>query len=251
MSDHVDGRTLQWPLRPRAVTAWLLLIAAGLVVMHLVTKILGGAVLAGAGGNAAYIYWIEPFFDMARGGNLPAFFSTLIKLLAAGLFLLIAADEHRGSRQVGAAYWVILGVGCLLLSLDEATSMHNTVITPILNHYVGGTAIEAQGWFLLYVPVLLVTALAYVPFLRRLTPVHRRWLIFGGLVGVFGGVGVEGIESMLTVRSAPDDWVVVMILVEETLEMIGVIVVNYALLRYLADYGIQLRLGRSGPAPTP
>ena len=227
---------------PRMVAGVLLGIVLALAAAHVVTKIFWGIVFPRYDLNYYhYIYGAYHFFDIARGGNLPAYFSTLNKLLAGLLGTAIAINEwQRGQRDW--PYWAVLAGGFFWLSLDEGAKVHDTLVSHLLNLIWGGTGLASFGWFVIYIPALIIVAVAFVPFLNRLRQVHRIWLLAGALIFLGGGLGIEMVESYLNGGGSYELWVDIAILFEETLEMVGIVAFNYAFLRYLADEGIGVHV---------
>ena len=240
MSQENQGKLVRWCVTPRTAASVLLGVVVVLAAAHAITKILWGVIFPQYNLNYYhYIYGARLFFDIARGGNLPGYFSTLIKLLAAVLTLTIAASERqRGHRDWG--YWAVLSVGFVGLSLDESAKVHDLMVSHLLNLVWGEAGWARYGWFVVYIPVVAIAAVAFLPFLNRLKNAHRTWFVAGGLVFLTGGLGVELIESSLDQHGVNRRWIDVTLFVEETLEMVGVVILNYAFMKYWADHEIGL-----------
>jgi hypothetical protein len=253
MSQTNKGRLMRCQVTPRSVAGVLLGIVLLLAAAHVVVKGLWGFVFPRYNLNYYhYIYGANHFFDIGRGGNLPAYFSTLNKLLAGGLAATLAigarqSDRERQKSRTGRSdyqdwpYWAALAVGFLWLSLDEGAKVHDTLVSHGLNLLWGGTSLASYGWFVIYVPIIVVAAAAFVPFVSRLQRAHRIWLLTGAFVFLGGGLGIEMVESYLHGQGPYSELLVdIAVLIEETLEMIGVVIFNYAFLRCLADEGIEV-----------
>jgi hypothetical protein len=81
------------------------------------------------------------------------------------------------------------------------------------------------------VPLVVV---AFVPFLRRLPSSTRHRLLGAGLLFVTGAMGFEMLSALFALDAASLPYVLVAT-AEEMLEMLGVAVLVYALLVYLAE----------------
>jgi hypothetical protein len=255
MSQANEGREVRWQVAPRSVAGVLLGIVLLLAAAHVIIKVLWGFVFPRYNLNYYhYIYGAHHFFDIARGSNLPAYFSTLNKLLAGGLAAILALSaRQRGNaqqrNQAGQSdyrdwpYWAALSAGFLWLSLDEGAKVHDTMVSHGLNLLWGGTSLASYGWFVIYVPIIVVAAAAFVPFVSRLERAHRIWLLTGAFVFLGGGLGIEMVESYLHGQGPYSEPLVdIAVLIEETLEMVGVVIFNYAFLRCLADKEIGLHV---------
>ena len=248
MNHSSEERLVGGRVAPQRIAAVLLGVVLVLAAAHVVTKILWGFVFPRYHLNYYhYIYGAYHFFDMARGSNLPAYFSTLIKLSAGLLAATIAASERKAGER-DWRYWAFLAGGFLWLSLDEGAKVHDTLVTHLFNVLFPGTRLGAYGWFVVYIPLLIGAGVAFVPFLKRLSREHRAWIVAGGVIFFGGGLGVEMIESALNGRGPNKMWIDIAVLIEETLEMVGIVVFNYAFLTYCADHGIGVQLRPASPS---
>ena len=108
----------------------------------------------------------------------------------------------------------------------------------LLNH-VTVTFVPAEGvfhwsWFVLGAPIVLAIGLVYARFLLTL-PTRYRWL-FSGAATVFfvGALAFEVIESAVVGAGQANTVTYdLFVLVEEVLEMVGVIIAIYGLAEYL------------------
>lgn len=67
------------------------------------------------------------YFDFNGEENVPAFFSSVILLLAAGLLLLIyRASQSTGSNKSNG-YWLALTVVFVFMAVDESVQIHEHI----------------------------------------------------------------------------------------------------------------------------
>lgn len=197
-----------------------------------------------------YLFGLFRFFNMGTEANLPTYVSALNLLIAGGLLSLIAWYK-KSTRDRFVWHWWVLAAGVLLMSFDEAAQIHEGIVGKLMLEIRGhGEGIWYYPWYSIFIPVTILIGLAYFPFLRHLP--RRYMLRFLAAAAVFlgGAIGVEMIESYMAYRRAQGlsgGMQGVTFLVEETAEMLGIVLLIHTLLLYIAESGISLRL-RVAPA---
>jgi len=171
-------------------------------------------------------------FDVADEGNLTAWASALLLLLAAVLLGIIA----RASKDAGdpdARSWRLLAWVFVYLSLDEAAALHEILIDPVKSAtHVSGPFRFA--WVFVAIPLLAILGVVLLGFIRRLPTATRRAFIVAGLVFIAGAVGVEVIGGMLVDRGIePHGLHRILVSIEELLENVGAALFIGALLTYM------------------
>lgn len=171
------------------------------------------------------------FFD--RENNLPTFFSTFILMLAAALLGLVGASK----RRVGDAFarhWQVMALVFLGLAIDEAASLHELLIRP-LRSSLQLTGLLWFGWVIAGAVFVLAFVVGYLRFLAHL-PARARWLfVVAGAMYAMGALGLEMVGGWVFLARDIRDYMLVMTL-EESLEMAGILLFNYALVDYLARW---------------
>jgi hypothetical protein len=172
-----------------------------------------------------------PQFDLDLESNVPSWYQGTTLFIAASLFALIASLERRQGRR-GVGCWRLLAVGFAFMSLDEIANFHEFLRVPAL--WVRTTpAFHAYSW--IFPALLMVGALALYlrPWILEMPEASRRQFLTAGAVYLCGAVAFEaigGIEAMLGVAGWP---YVLTYTVEETLEMVGVLLLIQAQLEHL------------------
>lgn len=164
--------------------------------------------------------------------SLPTWYSSSLMLVAAGLLWFISRVEPQAGQRREPA-WLILSVIFVLMSIDESVTFHEAFI-PIMDNRFHLTGIFTFGWVIPAFPVLVLLGLYLLPFLRRLPPRWAIRFIIAGLVYVGGAFGLElvgGLVFSMEGREAVD-YIVVMV-IEESMEMIGLTLFIAALLGYI------------------
>lgn len=169
------------------------------------------------------------FFSLNREQNLGAWFSSTI--IAACAFLLFAAGRRaRDAQQRRGWFWFVLALTFVALSIDEASSVHESLMVPIQG------ALHSEGPFRYawVVPALVLVplfSLASIPFLLSLPRRTALWFLVSGAVYVTGALGFEMLEGLTEGRGAT---FVLSYLVEEALEITGILAFFFALMDYHA-----------------
>ena len=175
-------------------------------------------------------------FDLNREANIPTWFSSFLLILNAFILAIIAI---RTKAQQGSYYiqWFVLAVIFLYLSIDEAALLHEMVEKPVRR------ALDLSGylyfaWIVPAVCCLIVLGVYLRRFLFEL-PRNTRWLfLIAGAIFVTGAVGMEMIGSNIFYTHGghkPTSYYLWANL-EESFEMLGLIIFFYALLDYAARY---------------
>ena len=182
-------------------------------------------------------------FDSDQKLNFPSTAKLLLMLAATLLFAcvgLATAVRHDRVRWLGMS--VIFG----FVTLDEFTFMHQR-ISDAVHDTVGTHGALRFAWVVLYLPLLAVIAVVYLPFWRGLPSRLRTRLLVAALLFAGGSAGIELIKGALY-----DDhrWSLAFGLVaslSDSLELVGLAVLVAILLEHLATLatGVDLRLDAS------
>lgn len=204
--------------------ALLLLVAniAGLVIFYM-TPFTG-------------LYSVSWFFIFDNEQNVPTFFSALLLLIASSILAIITTIERRrNASQV--VYWAFLSIGFLLMGFDELFCLHERLMKP-MNRLLGSDNLGFFHFSWVIPAMFLIAVLAgfYTKFVFSLHSKTRFTFLTAGIIYIGGCIGFElvggkcaelhGVLSLSYNISA---------IVEELMEMAGVILFIYGLLEYVAD----------------
>ena len=161
-------------------------------------------------------------FDLDEENNLPSWYSGTA-LFITTVFIWLCAREKRAIEDPWSRQWYVLTAGFLFLAIDEIAGLHETFNTLVKMNWAipGGILAVAIGFM-------------FAPFLIKL---HRRTsLLFflSGMIYVGGAIGVELLAASLKSDSME---YYLMTLLEEGMEMLGVLIFLYALLGYMSGQG--------------
>lgn len=209
-----------------------------------VTRILGGIavflILASTAGQLArflggydYLYGLVRMFFLDEENNIPTFFSSGILLLSACLLAVIAVLKKR-ERDSFAGHWTALAIIFMLLSVDEASSTHELLTAPLRN-LLQTSGFLYFAWVIPGLAFVLVIATIYWRFLLHLPTRTRRLFVVAAIVYISGVIGTELAAGWYVELYGKNNLIYSFLaMLEETLEMTGVIVFVYALLDYMA-----------------
>ncbi len=200
-------------------------------------------------GLHCYTYLIDPAFkphyqlDLNGENGLPAYFSILLLFIAAILVWVIYFAKDRLQAPF-RWHWLLLSLIFLYLSMDESISIHEK-FNKITQKVSGNTTgIFYLAWVIPFGVLVLVFAVSYLQFWWRLPGRFRRLFAVSGLTYVGGALGVEIVEGLYMQQYGQDLFFQLLITLEETMEMLGIIVFIFALLDYIYTQLPELRLAK-------
>ena len=212
------------PLTPRSIRKLLTAITAGLLLAHSVVQV--GIYVFGA-----KKHWLDSL-NMDRELNLPTLFSSALLLVAALLMQRLAQRSDR----IATEDWRLLSKIFIFLALDEALQIHEILIIPGLRHQVHPAL--ASTWVMPYAALVLIMLWRFRRFLGCIPRATASRLLRSGSVYLSGAIGMEMIGSF-AVRSSlirlHSPWYGAITGLEESLELLGIILLIDALMRALLE----------------
>jgi hypothetical protein len=172
-------------------------------------------------------------FHLDAEANIPTWFSSSLLLLCSGLCAVIALLK-RDSGDRWRRHWAALAPIIAYLSMDEAASIHENLIwnwrplrdlSPVLYYPWVVAGIAFVGLFLL----------AYARFYCHLPRRTQALFLLAGATYVGGALGLEMVGSAYIGTFGRGGMMRVILLFEESLEMLGIAIFAYALIAYLGD----------------
>jgi len=231
----------QVPLNPSATARMLIATIGLLAVAHV-----GVSLIKHVGGYPT-VYGLVPLFDLNGEQNVPTYFNASLHLFSSALLAVIAVLKKQSSDRY-TRQWAVLCGGFLFMAFDEAAGLHELMERP-MQELLGdrATGFLHFAWVLPGILVTLFFALWFLQFLLHLAPRTRLLVVLSGLLFIGGAVGVELFEGRHAALHGSNNLTFdTFVLVEETLEMVGLTVFIYTMLRYIEHhYGeVRFRLGR-------
>ncbi|QNI90742.1 putative membrane protein [Synechococcus sp. BOUM118] len=209
-------------MTPNTVRQWLSLMTAVMLFAHITTQV-------GIYAFGADKHWLD-VLNMDRELNLPTLFSTMLLLTAARLLMQLS----KASLQESADDWTLLSRIFMFLAVDEALQIHEILILPDLRHHIHPAL--ASTWVIPYGLVALGLLWRFRHFLTTLSAKTSNSFLCAGGVYITGAIGMEMVGSF-AVRSGVirlhSFWYGAITGIEESLEIMGLILFIHALMRQL------------------
>lgn len=220
---------------PARLTRLLAMTVVGLLLAHLAGQF--SRFYLGHG----TVFGLVRMFNLGAERNIPTYFSAALLLLSAFLLLLISwACRH--SRSPFSRHWLVLGTVFCFLSLDEALQFHENFGRLIQASF------QTQGvfyfaWVIPYGLLTLAILCSSLKFLAHLPSVTRLQFLLAGILFVVGALGLELVEGWyFGINGRENITYVLFQTVEETLEMVGMVLFIHALTSYISTRFTELRL---------
>lgn len=150
--------------------------------------------------------------------SIPTWIATILLFLGA-LVWAVPALARRGTE--GARVAGVVAVVLLAASIDEGSSLHETLIDPLRDALdLGGVLTFA--WVLVGAPILLGLLYALYRVRDRLPEDVARTLLFGAIVFGVGAIGLELVGGQVVETAGRESlaWAASTV-VEESLELVG------------------------------
>ena len=184
-------------------------------------------------------------FDLWDEVSIPSWYSTTLLLISAALLGVIAVAKRNAADRY-ARHWAGLALIFLALSIDDAADLHGHTSYKLQEMFETGGFL-AYAWVIPAAIVSAVVGIAYLRFLRDLSPPIRWRFVVGGALFLAGTLVMEMIEGRYDSQHGVENMPYrIMVAIEETLEMTGIVLFISALLTYvstLADH-VEIRLNR-------
>jgi hypothetical protein len=171
--------------------------------------------------------------DLNAEGNVAAWYESFLLLCSAvvALLLMLAARQRRSPH---ARRWAILAAVLFLMSVDEASQLHDMSAVPIRDAL--GVDKGSPLYFAWVIPALLFLAAvaAYlVPLLTSLPATSRVRLLVAGAVYFGGAVGIEMVSGFAVSGGRDSTPYHVVTTLEEVTELVGSLMALAAFLAVL------------------
>lgn len=219
--------TLRLTLKPDAARRFLIGAVVVILGLHVVTGSLHLVV------DADWSDTIYTTFGVNDEMNVPTFFSVTLWLAAATSCWLLSRASLPARRDSRA--WLAMAVISAFLAYDESARVHERLSEPVRD-LTGAGGHLFFAWVIPYTLIGLVIVVVLGRFVWRLGRPVNLLILLGGFLYVSGAVGVELAGSDIVATGEEEGGnptYIALYTVEEALEMLGVALFVYALLRQL------------------
>jgi hypothetical protein len=220
----------QIPLAPGAVTQFLLRVVVSLVVLFVLTQMT--------------VYFLPDYFGrdflvekfgLDYEGSIPTFYSFLALLFSSVLLGAIAHVKNLDSDRY-KNHWKILSFIFLYLSLDEIGQLHENLISP-MRKLLNATGFFYFAWIVPFGFLVAIFLFSYTKFLFHLPVSTKKMFVAACALYIGGAMGMEipggYLASTTGMQTVP---YLIVITLEESLEMLGIVVFIHALMSYIKIY---------------
>jgi hypothetical protein len=229
--DRIEGNGYRWEhpcfVKPSSLAGVLIIPVAILVGVNLA---LGGLLFFGADREANFISFLR-FFDLNSENTVPSWYSTLL-LAGAGVMTLLAWRKSVAGQRPFQRAWLMLGMVFFLMSMDESLAIHERSMDPLRIAFDAG-GFFYWAWVIPGIAVVIVLGTLFTPFLRHLPPRTFRLVIASGVLYVGGALVMEMVGGFFYDTFGAGVLSDCTSIVEETAEMLGVILYIYAINEYI------------------
>jgi hypothetical protein len=189
------------------------LVVAGFVLLNLMNVV--GIVLDDRLSRDA-VQWLT----FGSEANPVAWVSSMTFFAAALVALVISTSVADTKIRRG---WHLLAGLLVLLSVDEATELHEKLDTLVLgrSHVDGAGGLLHYAWIIPGVVLIAGVAVFFLPWLRRIDRPMALLIVAAGATTVLGGVGAEAVSGMVDERGYSWQLWRAVTTVEENLELAG------------------------------
>lgn len=220
----------QIPLAPSAVTQFLLRVVTCLAVLSFLSQM--------------SLYFLPDYpsrdffakaFNVDAEKNIPTFYSFLALLFSSLLLGVIAYAKNLDSDRYNN-HWKILSFIFLYLSLDEAGQLHEKFIDP-MRSLLNASGFLYFTWIVPFAFLVAIFLLSYSKFVFHLPVATRKLFVAACAIYIGGAIGMElpGGYLFTTTGMESVPYLIVATL-EESLEMLGIVVFIHGLISYIKTY---------------
>lgn len=168
---------------------------------------------------------IYNLFNFDREANVPSLFSVLLLLFSGFAFLLNRSFENNEKLFKG---WTIISALFFYLSIDEGSQIHESIMDVIKIFYTG----SGVFYFVWVIPAIIAVIILFFllyKFFSLLPKTFKKQILTGISIYLAGAIGMEMVGGFF-VSNFGDGSIIypLIIVVEESLEIIGSIVIFMA-----------------------
>ncbi|MEL6927653.1 MAG: hypothetical protein AAFO95_03345 [Cyanobacteria bacterium J06600_6] len=194
--------------------------------------------------------WMK-LFNLDRELNFPTWYSALMLVSCSALLRIIAIAKKQQSDRY-TKDWRLLSVIFSWLAIDEVVSIHEILIIPELSEALNLPWFLHSAWVIPGIIFVIWFGRRYSKFVRHLPPKSQQHFVLAGCLYVGGALVLEMIGSHFAESMSQQHIAYALIVVlEEFLEMTGIVIFIYGLLFYLSQWSQQLDLQIEIADPSP
>lgn len=188
--------------------------------------------------NNRILFRFVELFNLNLEANVPAWYSAFLMIVISGLSLFISKVNTLPEKK----YFLGMSVLFLMMSVDEISSIHEIMNNPVRN------ALSLSGafywaWIVPGLIFLFMMIFVFRQFFMMINRRFRRLFILSGFIYIMGAVGFEMLGGWLYSNKLGDSYFYIFeVVVEESLEMFGLLLFIYALIEYIKSFGEDIHI---------
>ncbi len=222
-------------ISPLRLALCLAAVAVLLLIAHLGAEAVRTTVGEGLPDRATAMW------HLGEENNIPTWYASLLFALVSLGLAFVGVMKYQ-ERDPHWWQWFAIALIPLFLSLDDMAQLHEALSDPLSDEY-GFSGVFRWAWIVVAAPVVLVLAVLFMPFVRRLPRRTAVLLLCGAGITFGGGVILEMPEGWWFEANGESGVIMFsMVTAQEMLEMIGTIIALYAVIDYAAGYRPELVL---------
>lgn len=176
-------------------------------------------------------------FALHQEQTVPTLYSSLALFFCSVLFWVIA--QHKAQlKDKYTTSWKALSVIFTYLALDELLSLHESFSKPL--HQLGVNGILYNAWVIPGVIVVGIFCFIFYRFFKHLPRYMQRLILLSMSTFIGGAICVEVVGGYYEYLNGRQNLgFALLTTIEESMEMVGVIIMIHALLLYIHQMGIN------------
>ncbi|MCH8338580.1 MAG: hypothetical protein IH858_07020 [Chloroflexi bacterium] len=167
------------------------------------------------------------FFHFSYEDNAPTLYSVLLILVGAAACFAVSRQDVPDQK-----YWLALSIIFSYLALDELVSIHERVGV-LIELTFSTSGFFHNAWIIPGAILVVILAIFFLGWLRRLPRRIALGFTMSAVLYLTGVIFLEGLEGWWVSNIGRDLAYDLIVTVEESLEMLGVITFSYFALKYL------------------
>lgn len=183
-------------------------------------------------------------FNLDEETNFPTYFSSMLLFFSCILTFFISSSKRKTAEKY-SVNWYIISLILLLMSMDEILMLHEQLSTPIRNLF------HTQGffyfaWLIPATITIIVFLIANINFFISLPPRFQKEFFIASLIYFIGAFLMEMIGGkFLSFYGQNNFRYAIITTIEESFEMLGLIILLNSLLSYCKEElpNLSIKLG--------
>ncbi len=216
-------------------------------ILFIITSLLiiasvAGQIMKYMGGHDT-VFGLVPLFNVSKEQNIPTLFSVLL-LVSCSVLLSLIFYLHRKQVVGLKMYWATLAIGFVYMAIDEFTQLHENIgisFIPLIGDHSHGFLY--YSWVIPAFALIVFLASFFSNFLFKLPKTTRINFIIAGIIYLTGLLGIEMLGGYYHELHGDENLTYSLIsTLEESLEMLGLILFIRALLDYLSAHFSEITI---------